>query len=86
MMIPSKFLVYTSSSQLVSFLDNVAKIELGGDHSCGIDNNGRVWCWGENSSGQLGLGGTTYDSVPTQLSSIYDVTDLALGGSHFLRH
>src|SRR5690242_18891051 len=25
-------------------------------HVCGIDDAGRLWCWGRNDRGQLGLG------------------------------
>lgn len=33
-------------------------IAAGGEHSCALLADGRVRCWGENSSGQLGSGGT----------------------------
>lgn len=31
-------------------------IGLGDGHSCGIRHTGELWCWGRNTSGQLGLG------------------------------
>lgn len=36
----------------------------GGFHACGLDAEGRAYCWGQNRSGQLGLG-TLTDSVVT---------------------
>ena len=33
----------------------VVQIESGEDHNCAIDTSGRIWCWGDNSFGQLGL-------------------------------
>lgn len=32
-----------------------AEIAAGGDHRCGITIDGKLWCWGSNSDGQLGL-------------------------------
>ena len=36
-------------------------------HSCAIRSSGSLSCWGENSSGQLGLGDTVGRDVPTAL-------------------
>lgn len=30
------------------------KVGTGRDASCALDDRGKVWCWGANSSGQLG--------------------------------
>ena len=39
-----------------------------GFHACGVLVNGRGYCWGDNSSGQLGIGSTTTPAVrPTPL-------------------
>ena len=35
-----------------------------GDHQCGIDPDGRLFCWGPNGSGELGDGTTTTSDAP----------------------
>jgi alpha-tubulin suppressor-like RCC1 family protein len=61
----------------------LTSISAGLNHSCGLDANGRAWCWGGNVAGQLGIGGTTLVShvavpVPgvtyTAISAGNDVT------------
>ena len=39
---------------------------------CAIDTDGKLWSWGRNSDGQLGLGNTTYYSSPQQIGSATD--------------
>lgn len=38
--------------------DTFDDIDVGAEHTCALDPVGRVWCWGSDSSGQLGNGGT----------------------------
>jgi len=45
-------------------------IECGGNHSIIIDMNDNVWSFGNNYSGQLGLGDTNNRLVPTKISSV----------------
>lgn len=33
-----------------------ARLSLGDDHSCGVQTDGTLWCWGNNDSGQIGDG------------------------------
>ena len=43
--------------------DNVPyfkKISSGENHVCGLDEDGFLWCWGINDSGQLGIGSSGY--------------------------
>ena len=39
-------------------------IEAGGDHACALGTDGQLWCWGQNSDGELGIGSTGGDSLP----------------------
>jgi alpha-tubulin suppressor-like RCC1 family protein len=39
-----------------------------GQHYCGLTADGRLWCWGENGSGQLGLGDTNLRPTPTEVA------------------
>ena len=40
-------------------------VSSGGLHTCGLKQNGILWCWGNNSVGQLGNGKSGHDSCPT---------------------
>ncbi len=39
-------------------------IALGRDHTCAIEADGGVKCWGWNYNGQLGIGNTDYQTSP----------------------
>ncbi len=55
----------------------------GKDVACGIKADGTLWCWGNNSRGQVGIG--TWGNVeptPVQVHNLSDVTKISVGGSH----
>jgi len=59
----------------------------GGNHTLALDQQGRLWAWGLNTNGQLGLGDTTARNVPTLVPLPTGVTsfDTAIAGvSHTL--
>jgi hypothetical protein len=46
------------------------QIASGGNHNCAILENGDVYCWGQNFTGQLGNGTMTSASTPVQVISL----------------
>jgi len=59
------------------------KISAGNNHFVAIDKNGRVWAWGLNSFGQLGINVTTSRMTPVSvLGVIKTFCQIAGGGSH----
>jgi alpha-tubulin suppressor-like RCC1 family protein len=49
-------------------LPKIAQITAGANHTCGVEpGGGASWCWGDDSSGQLGHGGSNpINPVPSQ--------------------
>jgi alpha-tubulin suppressor-like RCC1 family protein len=65
----------TASSGLavtVLSLAGATQVVGGESHSCALDGAGSVWCWGDDSFGQLGNGvmaGTS--AVPVQVQQLF---------------
>ena len=61
-----------------------ARLSLGWDHTCGVQTDGTLWCWGNNEVGQIGDGavGSSFNRiVPTQIGSD-DWLDVYAGQEH----
>ena len=54
----------------------------GGMHTCLVAADGRGYCWGENSSGQLGTGATSRASAPVPIASDLELIAVTAGLSH----
>ena len=64
----------------------VVAISAGVDHSLALDTDGKVYAWGVNGFGQLGIG-TTVASVPTLVEGVLAtkrIVEIAAGGNHSL--
>jgi alpha-tubulin suppressor-like RCC1 family protein len=61
----------------------MAELGVGIDFSCGRCDDGRVYCWGVNAAGQLGVGSVVTHTVPTRVvgadTEFLAATDLAVG-------
>ena len=58
-------------------------VDVGLAHTCAIDGDGALWCWGDNEYGQLGTGNTTDSRVPVRVSGLTaDVVAVAAGNRH----
>jgi alpha-tubulin suppressor-like RCC1 family protein len=54
----------TPASSAVSQWNHVT---VGDEHACGIRVGNTLWCWGNNSAGQLGIGNTANQELPQQV-------------------
>jgi alpha-tubulin suppressor-like RCC1 family protein len=52
------------------------KVTAGTDFTCALKTDSTVWCWGLNTSGQLGDGTTTNRNRPVQVSGLSGVADI----------
>ena len=46
---------------------NWSKVALATASTCGVDTSGKLWCWGDNESGQIG-NGSRWRTLPTLVS------------------
>jgi alpha-tubulin suppressor-like RCC1 family protein len=59
-------------------------VSVGGDHTCGVRANGKLYCWGADAEGQVGNGGESSEPViaPRRIGTFEDWAYVATGGSH----
>ncbi|MFZ6181195.1 RCC1 domain-containing protein [Nannocystis pusilla] len=60
------------------------RIAAGENHSLALDEYGKVWAWGEGSSGQLGNGSLSASPTPKQVPLSANVVAIAAGGAFSL--
>jgi alpha-tubulin suppressor-like RCC1 family protein len=65
----------------------IAHVAAGGNHSCAVDTDGKAYCWGRGTSGELGTGFTTNSNDPVSVNPFSAagqavLTGIATGGNH----
>ncbi|MGQ8873815.1 RCC1 domain-containing protein [Paenibacillus sp. TSA_86.1] len=80
---------YQSSTSTIHYspiqiagLSNIVQIDMTYLHGLALRDDGTVWSWGFNDSGQLGLGDYIDHSTPTQVPNLNNVNKITAGYSH----
>jgi alpha-tubulin suppressor-like RCC1 family protein len=69
------------SPALIGANGDWSMVEAGDQHTCGI-RAGELYCWGLNSSGQLGIGSIVNQSAPARVGTYADWTHVSGGTTH----
>jgi alpha-tubulin suppressor-like RCC1 family protein len=73
---------YSAPTAVSGTNNNWASVSVGTFHTCGIRTTGTLWCWGRNSTGQLGVGSFVEKLLPTQVGVATDWIRVSSGGTH----
>lgn len=56
--------------QIPNFVNIITAIAAGSYHVLALDSNGKVYAWGDNTYGQLGMNDTTPRNTPTEITEL----------------
>ncbi|MCA8836669.1 MAG: hypothetical protein K8963_02300, partial [Proteobacteria bacterium] len=58
------------------------QVSAGGSHTCAVNTDGELYCWGSGSLGKLGLGDTNNQTSPVQVGTTANWIQVSASGSH----
>jgi alpha-tubulin suppressor-like RCC1 family protein len=59
-----------------------AQASAGGNHTCGVRKNGKLYCWGYDNFGQIGDGASTGATSPRRIGSFEDWANVSASYRH----
>lgn len=65
-------------------MSGIVAIQAGQDFSLALHQNGTLYAWGRNNSGQLGIGSTAQTNRPVRVLNLTGVWAIATGREHCL--
>lgn len=80
--VAATYLGRTGTASLVVEPRGFASLALGSFHSCGVDVEGRAFCWGAGSDGQLGDGAGSVRAEPTPVSGSHSFASVTAALFH----
>jgi alpha-tubulin suppressor-like RCC1 family protein len=73
----------TSTAYAVDSFADWANVSAGYIHTCGVRLNGKLYCWGDDGNGRLGLGPTVGPAgVPVRVGDLQDWAMVSAGNGH----
>lgn len=72
----------TAAVNVLGLSTEVRAISSGGAHTCALLTNGNVRCWGNNNSGQLGVGDNIARNTPTLVTGLSATAVAIEAGAH----
>ncbi|MDB4997692.1 MAG: regulator of chromosome condensation [Myxococcaceae bacterium] len=64
------------------FMVDAIQVAAGDRHTCALRKDRNVYCWGDNSKGQLGTTSSGGDKKPLRVSNLTNVHAIAAGANH----
>ena len=68
-----------SPQQVSGGLSQTVLISAGGEHTCRVQHDGALYCWGRNAEGQLGNGTNLQSSMPHVVPDVVVFSDSVFG-------
>lgn len=65
-----------------AYSETAIDISAGENHTCILESNGKAYCWGDNSVGQLGNGSTKSSMTPVAVSGNLRLASISVGSDH----